>query len=272
MSYYIFYKYCALYTPPPSPSFSLWFVLCFLPFAPSSLILLCSDWNPQNDVQAMARCHRIGQTKAVTIYRLITRKSFEAEMFDRASRKLGLEQALLGSRQFEGEEGNELDQQSQKMDAKEMEVLLRQGAYAVLLDDDTDAVKEFCEQDIDSILDQRSHVRVVEGKQTESWLNKKKKSSRTNKSMFTGDTAMEHAEIDVNDPDFWKKVLPDLVTPEMMLAKLNDLSKKGKQLAKDEEDEEDEDEVQNAALAKECGKFFTDISQMMDGIMDLQRR
>ena len=56
--------------------------------------------NPQNDVQAMARCHRIGQKKSVTIYRLITRKSFEAEMFERASKKLGLEQAVLGTRQF----------------------------------------------------------------------------------------------------------------------------------------------------------------------------
>lgn len=249
-------------------------MLCYV-LAVLCCAMLCSDWNPQNDVQAMARCHRIGQTKPVTIYRLITRKSFEAEMFDRASRKLGLEQALLGSRQFEGEEaGNELDQQkdSQKMDAKEMEVLLRQGAYAVLLDDDADAVKEFCEQDIDSILDQRSHVRVLEGKQTESWLNKKKKSSRTNKSMFTGDTAMEHAEIDVNDPDFWKKVLPDLVTPEMMLTTLNQLSKMGKQLAKDEDDEEEEDEALNSELAKECSKYFNDITQMMEGIMDLQRR
>jgi hypothetical protein len=56
-----------------------------------------SDWNPQNDVQAMARCHRIGQTKSVRVYRLITRGSFEAEMFARASRKLGLEQAVLGN-------------------------------------------------------------------------------------------------------------------------------------------------------------------------------
>jgi hypothetical protein len=29
--------------------------------------------------------------------------------------------------------------------------------------------------------------------------------------MFTGESAAKHAEIDVNDPDFWKKVLPDLV-------------------------------------------------------------
>tara|TARA_B110000305_G_scaffold52357_1_gene57321 strand:- start:841 stop:1509 length:669 start_codon:yes stop_codon:yes gene_type:complete len=35
-------------------------------------IIFDSDWNPQNDVQAQARCHRIGQTKDVMIYRLIT--------------------------------------------------------------------------------------------------------------------------------------------------------------------------------------------------------
>ena len=51
----------------------------------------------QNDVQAQARCHRIGQTKDVRIYRLVTSRTFEQEMFDRASKKLGLEQAVLGS-------------------------------------------------------------------------------------------------------------------------------------------------------------------------------
>jgi SNF2 family DNA or RNA helicase len=179
--------------------------------AADTVIIFDSDWNPQNDVQAMARCHRIGQKKDVTIYRLITRRSFEAEMFERASRKLGLEQALLGTRQFDAD-GNE-DAPS-KLDAKEMETLLRQGAYAVLLDDDTEAVREFCEQDIESLLDSRAHVRVVEGQgqQTESWLNKRKKLGLTTKSMFTGETSMETAEIDVNDPDFWKKVLPDLVS------------------------------------------------------------
>lgn len=206
-------------------------------------------------------------------------------MFDRASRKLGLEAALLGSRQFEGEEGEGggagAAEGEGKMDAKEMEALLRQGAYAVLLEDDEGAVNEFCEQDIDSLLDQRAHVRVVEGQQTESWLNKRKKNSLTKKSMFTGATAMEHAEIDVNDPDFWRKVLPDLVTPEMMLDTLNELSKRGKQLAKDEdedvecgedEDEEEEREREREDLTACCGKFFTDITQMMEGILDLQRR
>ena len=61
-------------------------------------------------------------------------------------------------------------------------------------------------QDIDSILEQRAHVLVTEAAPTtENWLNKSKK-PRARKSMFTGENAMEHAEIDVNDPDFWKKV------------------------------------------------------------------
>ena len=45
--------------------------------------------------QAQARCHRIGQQKAVKVYRLVTRNSYEREMFDRASMKLGLDKAVL---------------------------------------------------------------------------------------------------------------------------------------------------------------------------------
>jgi hypothetical protein len=47
--------------------------------------------------QAQARCHRIGQSKAVKVYRLITRNSYEREMFDKASLKLGLDKAVLQS-------------------------------------------------------------------------------------------------------------------------------------------------------------------------------
>merc|ERR1712025_1554078 len=65
--------------------------------AADTCIIFDSDWNPQNDLQAQARCHRIGQVKPVKIYRLITRNSYEREMFDRASLKLGLDKAVLQS-------------------------------------------------------------------------------------------------------------------------------------------------------------------------------
>ncbi len=63
--------------------------------AADTVIIFDSDWNPQNDLQAQARVHRIGQTKSVKIYRLITAKTYEQEMFHRASLKLGLETAVM---------------------------------------------------------------------------------------------------------------------------------------------------------------------------------
>jgi chromodomain-helicase-DNA-binding protein 1 len=36
-----------------------------------TVIIFDSDWNPQNDLQAMSRAHRIGQTEMVNIYRLL---------------------------------------------------------------------------------------------------------------------------------------------------------------------------------------------------------
>jgi SWI/SNF-related matrix-associated actin-dependent regulator of chromatin subfamily A member 5 len=42
--------------------------------------MLDSDWNPQNDLQAIGRAHRIGQTKTVKVYRLICRGSVEDQM------------------------------------------------------------------------------------------------------------------------------------------------------------------------------------------------
>merc|ERR1712008_350722 len=65
--------------------------------AADTCIIYDSDWNPQNDLQAQARCHRIGQEKSVKIYRLVTRNTYEREMFDRAGLKLGLDKAVLQS-------------------------------------------------------------------------------------------------------------------------------------------------------------------------------
>jgi hypothetical protein len=43
-----------------------------------------------------ARAHRIGQTKKVKVYRLLTRNTYEAHMFSIASKRLGLNLAILG--------------------------------------------------------------------------------------------------------------------------------------------------------------------------------
>ena len=52
-----------------------------------TVIIFDSDWNPQADLQAMARAHRIGQTKPVSVYRLVSKETIEEEILERARNK-----------------------------------------------------------------------------------------------------------------------------------------------------------------------------------------
>lgn len=63
----------------------------------SRLVLFESDWNPSNDLQAMARIHRDGQTKPVFIYRFLTTGTIDEKIFQRQLTKIGLSNSLMGN-------------------------------------------------------------------------------------------------------------------------------------------------------------------------------
>ncbi|KAA3671920.1 chromodomain-helicase-DNA-binding protein 1-like [Paragonimus westermani] len=65
--------------------------------AADTVILLDSDFNPQNDLQATARVHRIGQTKPVRVIRLVGRGTVEEAILSRADEKLKLSTRILGT-------------------------------------------------------------------------------------------------------------------------------------------------------------------------------
>ncbi|DBA03266.1 TPA: hypothetical protein N0F65_011625 [Lagenidium giganteum] len=179
--------------------------------AADTVIIFDSDWNPQNDLQAQARCHRIGQKKSVQIYRLVTRNTYESEMFDRASRKLGLEQAILGTASFNDSMGP-----ADKPSAEQLVELLKRGAYA-LMEDDDNASKQFEERDIETILKENARQRKLLAK------NRKRKSlggMSVDRSMFVAEGST--GDIAVDDPNFWEKVLPGAVSVEMLSLKLED--------------------------------------------------
>lgn len=50
--------------------------------AADTVIIFDSDWNPQNDLQAMARAHRIGQKSHVNVYRLVTKDTVEEDVLE----------------------------------------------------------------------------------------------------------------------------------------------------------------------------------------------
>jgi chromodomain-helicase-DNA-binding protein 1 len=56
-----------------------------------TVVLFDSDWNPQADLQAMARAHRIGQVRPVSVYRMVSKDTVEEEVIERARNKLLLE-------------------------------------------------------------------------------------------------------------------------------------------------------------------------------------
>uniref|UniRef100_A0A673LK93 Chromodomain-helicase-DNA-binding protein 6-like n=1 Tax=Sinocyclocheilus rhinocerous TaxID=307959 RepID=A0A673LK93_9TELE len=156
--------------------------------AADTCIIFDSDWNPQNDLQAQARCHRIGQSKAVKVYRLITRNSYEREMFDKASLKLGLDKAVLQDINRKGSING-----VQQLSKMEVEDLLRKGAYGALMDEEDEGSK-FCEEDIDQILQRRTQTITI---QSEG------KGSTFAKASFV--SSGNRTDISLDDPNFWQK-------------------------------------------------------------------
>ncbi|XP_028176738.1 chromodomain-helicase-DNA-binding protein 7 [Ostrinia furnacalis] len=156
--------------------------------AADTVIIYDSDWNPQNDLQAQARCHRIGQQKMVKIYRLICRNTYEREMFDKASLKLGLDKAILQS--MNTSQGKETG--LKQLSKKEIEDLLKKGAYGAVMDEDN-AGDKFCEEDIEMILARRTQVIQMESE----------KGSTFSKASFAATD--QRSDIDIRDPDFWNK-------------------------------------------------------------------
>uniref|UniRef100_A0A0K0D7L3 Helicase C-terminal domain-containing protein n=1 Tax=Angiostrongylus cantonensis TaxID=6313 RepID=A0A0K0D7L3_ANGCA len=123
--------------------------------AADTVIIFDSDWNPQNDLQAQARCHRIGQTKMVKVYRLVTANTYEREMFDKASLKLGLDKAVLQST-------TALKESSTSLSKKDVEELLKKGAYGSIMDENVDEGSKFSEEDIETILQRRTTTITLE--------------------------------------------------------------------------------------------------------------
>jgi SNF2 family DNA or RNA helicase len=65
-----------------------------------TVILYDGDFNPHNDLQAVDRCHRIGQTKPVAVYRLVSPRTVEEVLMRIGLSKLKMEQLVIGCGKF----------------------------------------------------------------------------------------------------------------------------------------------------------------------------
>ncbi|KAL4510059.1 hypothetical protein ABPG72_010252 [Tetrahymena utriculariae] len=171
------------------------------------VIIFDSDWNPQNDVQATARAHRIGQKQEVMVYRFITKKTYEAEMFERATKKLGLDQAIFMGGEFKSVQGNK--DESKKLGKNDVESLLKKGILGLVNEEEENKKSnEFQEEDIDQIL--KNNTRIAKYSVINGSYSFSKGSFISNKA----DT-----DLKIDDPNFWNKVLKDQESKTLLALK-----------------------------------------------------
>ncbi|KAH0628670.1 hypothetical protein JD844_010082 [Phrynosoma platyrhinos] len=111
--------------------------------AADTIVFVDNDFNPQNDLQAIARAHRIGQNKPIKIIRLIGKDTIEEMIYRRAVSKLQLTNAIIEGGQFALGAQN-----SQDTDDIQLSEILKFGLDKLLsLDGST-----ICDVDLGSIL------------------------------------------------------------------------------------------------------------------------
>ncbi|KAJ4756240.1 Chromodomain-helicase-DNA-binding protein 5 [Rhynchospora pubera] len=126
-----------------------------------TVIIFDSDWNPQNDLQAMSRAHRIGQQETVNIYRFVTSKSVEEDILERAKKKMVLDHLVIQKLNAEGRlEKKENKKGNSMFDKNELSAILRFGAEELFKEEknDEESKKRLESMDIDEILERAEKV------------------------------------------------------------------------------------------------------------------
>ena len=104
------------------------------------VILYDSDWNPQADLQAQDRAHRIGQKREVQVFRLVTEHTVEEKIVERAQQKLKLDAMVVQQGRLK---------EKDKLSRDELLQAVRFGADKIFKSKDSSITDE----DIDMIMD-----------------------------------------------------------------------------------------------------------------------
>jgi ATP-dependent DNA helicase len=117
-----------------------------------TVILFDSDWNPQQDLQAQDRAHRIGQKNPVVIYRLATKGTVEEDLLLSADAKRRLEKLVIkkgGFKTMHQKMENEEAMSKEALKAlllKDGEVYKYKGGDEILSDADLDVLTDRSEE------------------------------------------------------------------------------------------------------------------------------
>uniref|UniRef100_A0ACD5VFE8 Uncharacterized protein n=1 Tax=Avena sativa TaxID=4498 RepID=A0ACD5VFE8_AVESA len=168
------------------------------------VVLYDSDWNPQADLQAQDRAHRIGQKKEVQVFRFCTEYTIEEKVIERAYKKLALDALVI-------QQGRLSEQKSVNKD--DLLQMVRFGAEMVFSSKDSTITDE----DIDRI--------IAKGEETTAELDAKMKKFTEDAIKFKMDDTAELYDFDddkeENKADFKKIVGDNWIEPPRRERKRN---------------------------------------------------
>ena len=176
-----------------------------------TVIIFDSDWNPQNDLQAQARAHRIGQKNQVNIYRLVTARSVEEEIVERAKQKMVLDHLVIQRMDTTGR--TVLDKNGTNVNGanpfskEELSAILKFGAEELFKDEEEGDEELNC--DIDEILrraETRDEGPAMVG---DELLSSFKVQSFTFDEDKVAMTSPKIKSEDVDDTKDWENIIPE---------------------------------------------------------------
>lgn len=91
--------------------------------AADTVVIYDSDFNPQMDLQAMDRAHRLGQKRFVRVYRLITENTVEEKIVERQMIKLKWDSLVI--------QQQKAAQKNKALTKQEMKEMLQHGASII---------------------------------------------------------------------------------------------------------------------------------------------
>ncbi|KAL0021888.1 hypothetical protein WJX77_011593 [Trebouxia sp. C0004] len=168
-----------------------------------TVVIFDSDWNPQNDLQAMSRAHRIGQKDTVNIYRFLTSGSVEEDILNRAKQKMVLDHLVIQRMDTSGRTilgpRAATDGAKQLFGKDELASILKFGAEELFKENEAvqeEKKKQLYEEGIDAIL---ARAEVVQDTKAEMAERNDELLSSFNVASFKSDE---------DDQAFWNRLIP----------------------------------------------------------------
>ncbi|KAH6633608.1 PHD/FYVE-zinc-finger like domain-containing protein [Boeremia exigua] len=163
-----------------------------------TVIILDPDFNPHQDLQAIARAHRIGQKNKVLCFQLLTRSSVEEKIVQMGRKKMALDHVVV--EQLDADEDEEQD----------VESILKYGAAELFKDDTADHDIRYDDASVEKLLD-RSQIENTRAAPGDDSAESQFSFAR----VWANDTGSLQDNLDIAevetapDPGVWDKILKE---------------------------------------------------------------